>query len=160
MAFMVLYVWAFLYVDIVVNSLVINLMFSWNEKYYKKLCGVCIMCLFRKCDPYSDESQMADMVRESRWSQRAVRYLRNELAELTTTDSNSRSPRRSVVPPESPEQQSIDHFTYNGGMDIDATKIVYSGSSGSAPSASDNDVSPPVTPRTAESETRATGQSQ
>eukprot|EP01083_Nonionella_stella_P192734 712248_1 len=41
---------SFLYLDIWFNCVIISLMFKYNDKYYKRLCKVCIVCCLMRCD--------------------------------------------------------------------------------------------------------------
>ena len=48
---------AFLYFDILINSMVIGLGFKYNEKVYKRLCAPCITGCFLKCDKSKSRSR-------------------------------------------------------------------------------------------------------
>lgn len=61
-----------LYVDNLLNCLVIGLMFRCNRLYYKRLCRPCIMCCFRECDPYQKAKDKA------KFAQRTKTYVLNE----------------------------------------------------------------------------------
>ena len=50
-----------LYFDAFFNCLVIVLMFEYNEKWYKKLCRICIKCCFMECDKTYDRTDKAEI---------------------------------------------------------------------------------------------------
>ena len=33
-------------------------MFSWNEKYFKRICGLCVMLCIKRVDPYNTEKAL------------------------------------------------------------------------------------------------------
>ena len=69
----------FLFIDAVVNTMIIGLMFYWNERYYKRLCRPCMMTCFKKCDPERNHSGG-----ESDRGRRLEKYTKGELTETDT----------------------------------------------------------------------------
>eukprot|EP01083_Nonionella_stella_P293553 998360_1 len=52
-----------MYIDLLVNCLVIGLMFNYNTKIYKRLCKCCIGMCFDKCDKSKSKLTEEDVVR-------------------------------------------------------------------------------------------------
>merc|ERR1712228_448912 len=88
-----LYMIVMVHMDLFVNCLIIGLMNNWNELHYKRLCGICILICFRKCNPYTAETelQLAEVSSESRWSQKMKRYVSNRDIKVTTPSAISLS---------------------------------------------------------------------
>ena len=83
----------FIYLDVYINTLVIGLMFQYNEKYYKKCCKCCIVLCLRDLDNGYNKSNKKDTKRRS---QLIDKYLENSylpsLRDITTTSISRSSP--------------------------------------------------------------------
>eukprot|EP01083_Nonionella_stella_P108169 314305_1 len=100
-----------LYIDLLVNCLVIGLMFKYNSKLYKRLCKCCIVMCFLKCDKSKSKMKEEDVARyvngdhtfmsQNTWTLDRVASITTDNSHKTTQiDSQSR-------PEKSPEAITI-----------------------------------------------------
>ena len=68
----------FLHFDAFINCVVIGLMFSCNEWYYKRLCGPCVLLCFRWGHPFRSGKLKVMSRRISWWNKQVTRYIESE----------------------------------------------------------------------------------
>lgn len=54
-----------LWLDVVINCCVIGAMFKWNEKYFKRACGPCVMLCFKYFNNNDSETEMTAIVQQA-----------------------------------------------------------------------------------------------
>eukprot|EP01084_Bolivina_argentea_P238255 400272_1 len=104
----------FLYFDMWFNCLVIGLMFSHNDKYYKKLCKPCIICCFMDCDRTFDKNNKSENEAQLK---RTNKYLLRSHSRMDMS-SNTSSGNTSVLSTQTTTQ--ITQCDSNGNNIVDS----------------------------------------